>query len=78
MVDGLTTIFVRQQFFDFPVIGLGADAKLEILLGDGIPILKQIVSQSLAGMRTSFGVYTLYTIMTASRLQIVATNNPSM
>ena len=39
LIDGLSTIFVRQEFLDLPVVWFGTDAEFQVFLGDGIPIL---------------------------------------
>jgi hypothetical protein len=35
----LSVIVLGEQFFNFPVVLLGADGEFEILAGDGIPVL---------------------------------------
>ena len=39
MIDGPPLILIRQQLLDLPVPLLGPDAKLQIFLGDRIPVL---------------------------------------
>ena len=39
VVDGRPALIFRQEFLDFPVVLLDADGKLEVLLGDRVPVL---------------------------------------
>ena len=39
MVDGRPTVVFGEEFFDFPIVGLSADAELEIFSRNGIPVL---------------------------------------
>lgn len=44
-VDGCAAIFLGQELLDFPVVHSGADGKLEIFLGDGVPVLQDDYNQ---------------------------------
>ena len=76
MINGTPSVIFREELFDFPISLLRADAKLEIFLGNGIPVLKDELAL-IPRRVSSLSRLTLYTIMTAKRLQIVAKNNPS-
>lgn len=39
LVDGSSGVIFREEFFDLPVVLLGANRELEVLAGDGIPVL---------------------------------------
>ena len=39
LVDSGSAVIFGEEFFDFPVVLLGADREFEIFAGDGIPIL---------------------------------------
>jgi hypothetical protein len=41
LVQGVSAVVFREEFFDFPVILLGTDGEFEIFAGDGIPVLTQ-------------------------------------
>ena len=76
VINGTTSVIFREELFDFPISLLGADAKLKIFLRNGIPVLKDLLAL-IPRRVSSLSRLTLYTIMTARRLQIVAKNNPS-
>ena len=52
-----TVVLGQELLFDFPIALFGADAKLEIFLGDGIPVLYTQVSDCGLGFRTKRGRY---------------------
>jgi hypothetical protein len=76
LVDGTTLVVFRKEFLDFPVVLLDADGEFEIFAGNRVPVL---FLDWLADARLliSVGRLTLYTIMTARRLQMVAKKRPS-
>lgn len=76
VINGTPSVIFREELFDFPISLLGADAKLEIFLRNGIPVLKDVLAL-IPRRVSSLSRLTLYTIMTARRLQVVAKNNPS-
>lgn len=39
VIDGSSSVFVREKFLDFPIPLLGADTEFKIFLRDRIPIL---------------------------------------
>ena len=76
VINGTSSVIFREELFDFPISLLRADTEFEIFLGNGIPILEDVLA--LIPRKVSFPPkLTLYTIMTARRLQIVAKNKPS-
>ena len=76
LVYGVAMVVLGEEFFDFPVVLLGANGEFKIFSSDGIPILQQL-SKPLTNMEGRRTKQTLYIIMTARRLQIVAKNKPS-
>ena len=75
MIDGTPSVIFREELFDFPISLFGADTEFEIFFGNGVPILSNTLALIPRGL--CLPIVTLYTIMTARRLQIVAKNNPS-
>ena len=75
MIDGTPSVILREELFDFPISLFGADTEFKIFFGNGVPILSNTLA--LIPRELSLPGFTLYTIMTARRLQIVAKNNPS-
>ena len=76
MIDGTSSVIFREELFDFPISLFRADTEFEIFFGNGVPILGDplaLIPRKLSPLPR----FTLYTIMTARRLQIVAKNNPS-
>lgn len=74
-VHGGSAVLLGQQLLNLPVVHPCPDGELEVLAGDGVPVLHSNVSNSRqAGQASS---HTLYTIMTPKRLQIVAKKRPS-
>ncbi len=51
IVDSLSTVVIRQEFLDLPVVDLGADTEFEVFLGNGVPVLIVSVSVYLLGTR---------------------------
>lgn len=47
LVECCSAVFFREQFLNFPVVLLGADGELEILAGNGIPILPVLLANIL-------------------------------
>lgn len=39
--DCVSSVIFGEEFFDFPVVLLGANREFEIFAGDGIPVLSQ-------------------------------------
>ena len=76
MIDGTPSVIFGEELFDFPIPLFRADTEFEIFFGNGVPILRDtlaLIPRKLSHLPR----FTLYTIMTARRLQIVAKNNPS-
>ncbi len=74
VVHGASTLFLWQKLFDFPIALLDAHAELEIFFRDRIPVLDGCQSIHIEKRVVAL---TLYTIMTANKLQMVAKNRPS-
>ena len=74
LVYSSSLIIFGKELFDFPIPLLCTDAKFKIFFGDGIPILQEGEPEVIWG---KFDQPTLYTIMTASKLHIVAKKSPS-
>lgn len=75
VVDGASAVVFGEELLDFPIALFGADAEFEVFAGDGVPVLEAQLAR-FQDLRCSWRL-TLYTIMTARRLHIVAKNRPS-
>jgi hypothetical protein len=75
LIYGTAFVVLGQQLLDLPIMLLDTDRKLEIFTSDRIPVL--LKELAVLERLQSNGRPTLYTIMTASRLQIVAKKSPS-
>ena len=76
MIDGTSSVIFREELFDFPISLFRADTEFEIFFGNGVPVLGDTLALIPRKLSPPLRL-TLYTIMTARRLQIVAKNNPS-
>lgn len=76
VVDGASAVVFGEELLDFPVALFGADAEFEVFAGDGVPVLEAQLARFQENLKCLWGL-TLYTIMTARRLHIVAKNRPS-
>lgn len=81
VVSCLAAIFIRKEFLNLPGVGLNSDGKLEIFFRNVVPELDRGACQRYCRVQCSgrnIEIHTLYTIMTAKRLQNVAKKRPSM
>jgi uncharacterized protein (AIM24 family) len=75
VVDGALVVF-WEKLLDFPVVLLDAHGEFQIFAGDGVPVLFLDVSGTIQ-IYQAHRNHTLYTIITPSRLQMVAKKSPS-
>lgn len=73
-VDRSSALFLRYMFLNLPSVWLDTDGEFQILLGNRVPKLKKVSKTNATSVKHEL---TLYTIITARRLQNVAKKRPS-